>query len=70
MGALMMLFFFFAAWDFEFGIVNQHSDLRPDLHDAAGAGAGRYTGWTACSQTDRYGLPPHVMSGEPVRATA
>ena len=24
MGTLMMLFFFIAAWDFEFGIVNQH----------------------------------------------
>lgn len=24
MGTLMMLFFFLAAWDFEFGIVNQH----------------------------------------------
>jgi thiosulfate dehydrogenase [quinone] large subunit len=24
MGTLMMLFFFVAAWDFEFGIVNQH----------------------------------------------
>ncbi len=24
MGTLMMLFFFFAAWDFQFGIVNQH----------------------------------------------
>jgi hypothetical protein len=24
MGTLMMVMFFFAAWDFEFGIVNQH----------------------------------------------
>jgi hypothetical protein len=24
MGTLMMLFFFVAAWEFEFGIVNQH----------------------------------------------
>src|SRR5574338_428395 len=44
MGTLMMLFFFVAAWDFEFGIVNQHLAYAVVTFGLAGVGAGNYFG--------------------------
>jgi thiosulfate dehydrogenase [quinone] large subunit len=44
MGALMMLFFFVAAWEFEFGIVNQHLTYAVVCAALAGVGAGKYWG--------------------------
>jgi len=44
MGALMMVFFFFAAWDFAYGIVNQHLTYALICSALVGLGAGRYYG--------------------------
>lgn len=44
MGTLMMLFFFFAAWDFAYGIVNQHLTYALICATITGLGAGRYYG--------------------------
>jgi thiosulfate dehydrogenase [quinone] large subunit len=47
MGALMMLFFFFAAWDFAYGIVNQHLTYAVVTLGLGGIGAGNYYGLDA-----------------------
>jgi thiosulfate dehydrogenase [quinone] large subunit len=47
MGALMMLFFFVAAWDFQFGIVNQHLTYAVMTFGLAVLGAGNYYGLDA-----------------------
>jgi thiosulfate dehydrogenase [quinone] large subunit len=44
MGVLMMLIFFVAGWEFEFGIVNQHLTYALVCATIAGLGAGRYWG--------------------------
>ena len=44
MGTLMMLMFFVAAWDFEFGIVNQHLTYALVTGFLGYFGAGRYVG--------------------------
>ena len=44
MGTLMMLFFFIAAWDFEFGIVNQHLTYAIVTAFLGLIGAGNYFG--------------------------
>jgi thiosulfate dehydrogenase [quinone] large subunit len=44
MGALMMLFFFIAAWDFEFGVVNQHLTYALVTAFIGLIGAGNYYG--------------------------
>jgi thiosulfate dehydrogenase [quinone] large subunit len=44
MGTLMMVFFFFAAWDFEFGIVNQHLTYALVTAFLGLIGAGNYYG--------------------------
>ncbi|HEX6474616.1 MAG TPA: DoxX family protein [Candidatus Limnocylindria bacterium] len=44
MGTLMMLFFFVAAWDFEFGIVNQHLTYALVTAFIGYIGAGNYYG--------------------------
>ena len=44
MGTLMMLFFFLAAWDFEFGIVNQHLTYALVTAFLGLVGAGNYLG--------------------------
>ena len=44
MGALMMAFFFLAAWNFAYGIVNQHLAYTLICLTVAGLGAGRYYG--------------------------
>jgi thiosulfate dehydrogenase [quinone] large subunit len=47
MGTLMMLFFFVAAWDFEFGIVNQHLTYAFVTFLLGYLGAGNYYGLDA-----------------------
>lgn len=47
MGTLMMLFFFVAAWDFEFGIVNQHLTYAVVTFGLAVIGAGNVYGLDA-----------------------
>jgi len=44
MGTLMMVFFFLAAWDFEFGIVNQHLTYALVTAFLGLIGAGNYFG--------------------------
>lgn len=46
-GALMMLFFFVAAWDFEFGLVNQHLTYALVTATLGYLGAGRVWGLDA-----------------------
>jgi thiosulfate dehydrogenase [quinone] large subunit len=47
MGALMMLLFFFAAWDWAYGIVNQHLTYAVVTFGLAIVGAGNYYGLDA-----------------------
>ena len=47
MGALMMTFFFFAAWDFAYGIVNQHLAYAVVTFGLGVLGAGNYYGLDA-----------------------
>jgi thiosulfate dehydrogenase [quinone] large subunit len=47
MGTLMMLFFFVAAWDFAFGIVNQHLTYAVVTAGLGVIGAGNYYGLDA-----------------------
>lgn len=47
MGTLMMLFFFVAAWDFAYGIVNQHLTYAVMTFGLAVLGAGNYYGLDA-----------------------
>jgi thiosulfate dehydrogenase [quinone] large subunit len=67
MGTLMMAFFFFAAWDFAYGIVNQHLTYALISLTLAGLGAGRYYGLDSVLAA---GLPAGFrrwfMSGDPV----
>jgi thiosulfate dehydrogenase [quinone] large subunit len=71
MGTLMMLFFFVAAWDFAYGIVNQHLTYALICATLCGLGAGRYYGLDGVL-ADR--VSPAVrtilMSGKQVPATA
>lgn len=65
MGTLMMLFFFVAAWDFEFGIVNQHLTYAVATFGLAVAGAGNYFGLDASvGQSVGRGLRWWLFSGE------
>jgi thiosulfate dehydrogenase [quinone] large subunit len=69
MGTLMMVIFFFAAWDFAYGIVNQHLTYALICATITGLGAGRYYGLDAVLAR---GVPPAIrnvlMSGEPATA--
>jgi thiosulfate dehydrogenase [quinone] large subunit len=47
MGTLMMLFFFVAAWDFAYGVVNQHLTYAVMTFGLAVLGAGNYYGLDA-----------------------
>ncbi|MHB8891380.1 MAG: DoxX family membrane protein [Candidatus Limnocylindrales bacterium] len=71
MGALMMLFFFVAAWDFAYGVVNQHLTYALICATLVGLGAGRYYGLDGILA---YRVAPAIrnlfMSGKPVPVTA
>ncbi len=47
MGSLMMLFFFVAAWDFAYGVVNQHLTYAVVTFGLAIVGAGNFNGLDA-----------------------
>jgi thiosulfate dehydrogenase [quinone] large subunit len=65
MGTLMMGLFFFAAWDFEFGIVNQHLTYALVTAFLGYIGAGKYFGLDAIigQQASRY-IRRWILSGE------
>jgi thiosulfate dehydrogenase [quinone] large subunit len=70
MGALMMAIFFVAAWDFAYGIVNQHLTYMVAFLTVAGVGAGRYYGLDAVFggsgfARDRRWFRRWFLSGEP-----
>jgi thiosulfate dehydrogenase (quinone) large subunit len=71
MGTLMMLLFFFAAWDFAYGIVNQHLTYAVVCATLTGLGAGRYYGLDGVL-ADRVApaVRRYLMSGEPAPVTA
>jgi len=71
MGALMMLFFFVAAWDFAYGVVNQHLTYALICATLVGLGAGRYYGLDGLL-ADRVtpAVRTFLMSGKRVPATA
>ena len=66
MGTLMMLFFFLAAWDFAFGIVNQHLTYALVTAFLGLIGAGNYFG---LDRTVGESTPPRIrrwlLSGNP-----
>ncbi len=65
MGALMMTFFFFAAWDFAYGIVNQHLAYALICLTLTGLGAGRYYGLDgALAARFPAGFRRWIMSGD------
>lgn len=67
MGTLMMLFFFVAAWDFEFGIVNQHLTYALVTFVLGYLGTGNFYGLDGVL-ADRVGpgwFRRYVMSGNP-----
>ncbi len=64
MGTLMMLFFFVAAWNFEFGIVNQHLTYAVMTFGLAVLGAGNYYGVDATvRQSAGAGIRRWLFSG-------
>jgi len=66
MGALMMLFFFVAAWDFQFGIVNQHLTYAVVTLGLGVVGAGNYYGLDGVLAKGIGGGIRHwLMSGTP-----
>jgi thiosulfate dehydrogenase [quinone] large subunit len=71
MGTLMMLFFFFAAWEFAFGIVNQHLTYAVVTAFLGDIGAGNYVGLDR-ALGDRVARPLRdwLMSGARYRAAA
>ncbi len=67
MGTLMMLFFFVAAWDFEFGIVNQHLTYALVTFVLGYLGTGNFFGLDGVL-ADRVGpgwFRRYFMSGNP-----
>ena len=67
MGALMMLFFLVAAWDFAYGIVNQHLAYAIVCLAIAGLGAGKYFGLDGmlAEQVGPGVVRRWLMSGDP-----
>lgn len=66
MGTLMMLFFFLAAWEFEFGIVNQHLTYAVVTAFLGYIGAGNYFGVDGLLNDQApAGIRRWFMSGEP-----
>jgi thiosulfate dehydrogenase (quinone) large subunit len=71
MGALMMLLFFFAAWEFSNGVVNQHLTYMVVCLTLAGLGAGRYYGLDATvGQRFSPKVRTWLFSGEEDRSVA
>lgn len=67
MGTLMMLFFFIAAWDFEFGVVNQHLTYALVTFVLGYLGTGNFYGLDGML-ADRVGpgwFRRYFMSGNP-----
>jgi len=70
MGTLMMLFFFVAAWDFEFGIVNQHLTYALVTFFLGYIGSGNFFGLDrSVGQMVGPGLRRWFFSGEVYRTT-
>ena len=70
MGTLMMLFFFVAAWDFKFGIVNQHLTYAMVTLGLGVIGAGNYYGLDATvGQSVGPGSRRWIFSGERTQPT-
>lgn len=68
MGTLMMLFFFVAAWDFEFGIVNQHLTYAVVTFFLGYIGSGNFFGLDrVAGQMVGPGLRRWFFSGEVYR---
>lgn len=66
MGTLMMLFFFVAAWDFQFGIVNQHLTYAVVTLALGIVGAGNYYGLDGVlGKGMGGGIRRWLMSGDP-----
>ena len=66
MGTLMMLFFFLAAWDFEFGIVNQHLTYALVTAFLGLVGAGNYFGLDrSVGDSVSPGIRRWLLSGNP-----
>jgi thiosulfate dehydrogenase [quinone] large subunit len=66
MGTLMMLFFFLAAWDFEFGIVNQHLTYALVTAFLGLIGAGNYLGLDrSVGESASPGIRRWLLSGDP-----
>lgn len=71
MGTLMMLFFFLAAWDFAFGIVNQHLTYALVTAFLGYIGAGNYLGLDrTVGENVSPGLRRWFLSGNPEGADA
>ena len=68
MGTLMMLFFFLAAWDFEFGVVNQHLTYALVTFFLGYIGSGNFFGLDrSAGQMVGPGLRRWFFSGEVYR---
>jgi thiosulfate dehydrogenase [quinone] large subunit len=68
MGTLMMVIFFFAAWDFEFGIVNQHLTYALVTFLLGYLGSGNFYGLDASfARNVAPGLRRWIFSGEQTR---
>jgi thiosulfate dehydrogenase (quinone) large subunit len=66
MGTLMMLFFFLAAWDFQFGIVNQHLTYALVTAFLGLVGAGNYLGLDrSVGESVSPGIRRWLLSGNP-----
>jgi thiosulfate dehydrogenase [quinone] large subunit len=71
MGALMMLIFFVAAWDFEFGIVNQHLTYAVVTLGLGIVGAGNHYGLDGVlGKGVGGGIRRWLMSGDPEAVAA
>jgi thiosulfate dehydrogenase (quinone) large subunit len=68
MGTLMMLFFFVAAWDFQYGIVNQHLTYAMVVAFLGWIGAGRFSGLDATYGANMSpGLRRWIFSGRVIQ---
>lgn len=70
MGTLMMVLFFFAAWQFETGIVNQHLTYALICAALAGLGAGKYYGLDGLlARRVTPAVRRYILSGDPAPST-